>query len=403
MSLFDSVVEQNISCKVPGCHNTWTLGAKEIVDNWKHNNYHAPKRMCPECHQILKNLAPQTIPCSTKSCDGAVTIPVYQQLIAEKKHRPLHKQSFFCEECQKLLKTTEDKDITCRMKGCHNTWKWFASSQLKQGGAQLETRPESRLCDSCYRTLQKLSPVQQPCRVHTCDRTWQLDRMTQLEIHVHGKKVPKRMCSVCNSRLKQLSPIEQVCQVDGCDNTWSWLPYAQLEYEHKKAVEPSISLPQRYCNSCFSLMKRLKPASTPCSKNSCTNSIGYSIEAQLEDIVQNKKRPHHQLRCKGCQEHYDLLDNKKLLCQQEGCEQTWEWGKEDQFAASFFQNGTLITGKLPNHYCQRCHDFLHNRPDSHVKCQQCEAPILWTSRQQLMTELNLWVAPRLCPNCLKKS
>ncbi len=402
MSLFDSVIEQKISCKVPGCGNTWTLGAKEIVDNWKHNNYRAPKRMCRECHQILKKLTPQIVSCSTKSCQETVNIPVYQQLIAERKHRPIQKQSFFCTECQQVLKKTTDKEIPCRIKGCKNTWKWFASSQLKQGGPQLEATPELRLCDACYHNLQGLSPVKQPCRVHTCNRTWELDRMTQLEMQVNGKKAPKRMCSFCNSRLKQLSPKEQICQVRGCEKTWSWQPYAQLEYEHRKAADPSILTPQRYCNSCFALTKRLQTASIPCKNDSCSNSVEYSTEAQLEDITQKKKLSHHQQLCQSCQEYYNQLNNKEIPCQQEGCNLTWTWNKEDQFAASFFQGSVLVAGEVPNHYCQRCHDFLHTRADSYVSCQQCDTPILWTSRQQLMTELNLWVAPRLCPNCLKK-
>lgn len=403
MSLLECVVEQTVICKVPGCGNTWTLGAQEIVDNWKHNNYQSPKQMCGSCKGMLKELNPLNIQCSTRSCDQTIAIPAFQQLVAEKKGRLIKTHNFFCEKCQQQLKNIKDQKIPCRIKGCSNTWTWFASSQLRHGGEKLDARPDPRLCNSCFQIFQTLSPQKRSCRVHVCDHQWKLDRMTQLELLINGRKEPKRMCSLCNIQLRQLAPKEKRCQVEGCDKTWRWSSFTQIEYERKKERDPALLPPQRYCNSCFSLRKRLKPSQIPCQKNTCPNFVEYPIEHQLQDIVQKKSSSHRQGFCLNCQNFYNELEDKEFICQQGGCDLTWLWSNKEQFEASTYQEGTLVANEPPTHYCERCYGFLHTRSDTYVNCQQCEAPILWTSRQQLMTELKLWVAPRLCPNCLKSS
>ncbi|MBF0279655.1 MAG: hypothetical protein HQM13_17785 [SAR324 cluster bacterium] len=404
MSFFDSVVEQKVRCKVPGCGKSWILDPKEIVENWKHNNYNVPKRMCGSCSQAYQKLSIQKIQCSTKFCEELIRIPPFQQLVAEKKNRPIKKQNLFCAKCQTRLKNIEDKKIPCRIKACTKSWTWFASSQLKNGGMLLEAKPDFRLCGTCFKIFQTLTSQHRPCRVSTCNRTWELDRMTQLESQIKGKKSePKRMCSFCNSQFRKMVPKKEKCQISGCNKTWEWSPYGQLEYEREKENNSSLLPPRRYCTSCFSLKKTLKPSSTSCIKNNCPQTNEYSIEDQLEDILEKNPISLRRKMCTTCEKFYNHLKDEEISCQQKGCDLTWLWKKEEQFRESFYQEGKLIRSEAPTHYCNRCDDFLHNRSDTHVQCQSCESLILWTSRQQLMTELNLWVPPRLCPSCLKKN
>jgi len=199
MSLLDAVVEQKIPCKIPGCRNTWTLEAEGVVKSWTQEDYHVPKRMCPSCKTQFDDLQPVEVKCSTRDCEEMLKIFPYQQLILNKKHKPLERETFFCESCQRFLKEVGDLEVPCRMHVCQGVWTWFASSRLRSGGKSLDSHPERRLCRNCYATLKTLTSRKLSCKIKGCDQEWSVDRMTQLEWKLAGKKDPKRMCPPCNT------------------------------------------------------------------------------------------------------------------------------------------------------------------------------------------------------------
>ncbi|MGK5091462.1 hypothetical protein WDW89_05515 [Deltaproteobacteria bacterium TL4] len=401
MSLLDAVVEKEIPCKIPKCKNTWTLKAEELVASWKDPNYHLPRRMCDSCKKIFDETSPLEVKCSTLDCEEKIIIDPYQQLILRKKEKFLKHETQFCPSCKELLKTVTDKEIPCSMKACKNTWSWYASSQLRSGGKSLKAQPESRLCKSCYDLLKTLKNQSIPCKIKGCTEEWTLDKMTQLEWSLTRRKERKRMCASCSSQLKALKPRKIPCRVSGCPHTWTWASFSQLEFEIKQRQDPALTPPQRYCKFCFSHMHTLKSSQIPCPTQGCTSKIDYPVENQLEDIV-NKRKHNFCGICPSCTTNQRKLKPKPMPCKEEGCEQTWIWTPEEQFNSGHYQDGKFIVGTPKERYCDHCHLFMDTHKDTHVNCQQCGAPILWTVHQQLKTEIGQWVSPKYCPSCLKK-
>lgn len=398
----DAIVEKQFPCKVPGCSNQWTWKAKEMLQNWKHNQYTPPRRMCDSCNKLFKELNPQDIKCGSKDCEEKVSISPYQQLTLIKKGRKVEEERVFCESCHKLSKEQADLKVPCRMKGCKNTWTWFTTSRLRTLGKGLQGDPEPRLCDSCFQSLQKINPLNKSCRVKYCKNTYQIDRMTQLELQLQGKKPAKRMCNDCNAILKKLKDQNVPCQTPACTHTWQWSAFSQLEHQRHQLNDPKVAMPQRYCDPCFGILKRLKPIQIPCTKTDCDQTVEYPVLAQLQDQVAGRKHLAAELcaRCQGVQKN---LKDKDIDCQQEGCKRTWIWSAKQQFEGGHYEKERFIPAEAVAHYCEYCLEFLKTHSDVQVDCEQCGSKIMWTARQQLMTDLGLWVAPTKCPSCIRAS
>ncbi|MBF0237423.1 MAG: hypothetical protein HQM12_06935 [SAR324 cluster bacterium] len=401
MSLIDSVEPQAIPCKVPGCKRTWLLDAHKVVESWSNPQFNVPKRMCDECKTQFDKLQTQKVKCSTLDCEEFLEIAPYQQLILIRKHKTIEKEKFFCDSCKVLLKSVGDLEVPCRMKACHNTWKWYASSRLQMGGKALTAQPESRLCDQCFSILKNLTIEKHPCKVKDCNREYTVDRMTQLEVQLTGHKEKKRMCPDCSHLLKNLSTRKMPCKVAECTNTWNWAAFAQLEFQRQQEINPELKEPERYCDHCFGFLKRLKPLHIKCARHGCSHHIDYSVELQFEDHIKHLKPNQRDLLCDSCIKIRESLKDQSFKCKEEGCGKKWVWTAVQQFETGHFEHGNFVTGSHHDRYCDSCRDFVNSHSDCHVACQQCGSPILWTVHQQLKTHLGQWVAPSVCPSCLK--
>lgn len=194
--------------------------------------------------------------------------------------------------------------------------------------------------------------------------------------------------------------MERPCLTVGCSRTWKWSTYSQLVFHHQQAENPSVTEPQRHCEVCLGLLKRLEAKQIGCYCPSCSRKISYSVTYQLEDQARHQKPRDRHLWCESCQKIRSQLQDRSQACQQTGCQNAWTWGIEEQFKEGHYQEEVFHFAPIPKKSCERCHDFLMTHKNEEVDCLDCDHKIPWTPRQQLMSELGQWVKPTRCPQCI---
>jgi len=168
---FDDLADRQVTCRKPGCNNTWSWSREAQV---------------------------------TLKLQGAKIKP----------------PSRLCDEHWAEERSLKDQPVECRVRGCERTWIWNREAQLKHR-AWYEREKAKLEADDARNDRDGAAEGETGNKKGKPKRRRNKKRLTD--------GPPARLCGVCEARIKHLENIEQPCKVHGCGKTWTWTKESQLE------------------------------------------------------------------------------------------------------------------------------------------------------------------------------
>lgn len=403
-TLGQALTDRKVRCRTPGCNGQWIWTGREQLECFSKGSTNPPKRMCPDCYSLFKELSDIPVECSRPECKHTWTWSRAAQLRQIRSSGKKGPPARLCDACLAEASEMSDQKVPCRIRGCTNTWSWSAAAQMRAGLPESSARPPSRMCESCHAKLKTSEDLEIPCRIDGCTGTWTYTREQQLVDSLKHKESsrkgpPKRMCDSCFERFKSLSDMDVSCRIPGCSEKWRWPRGAILTAWIEAGTEDPPPPPQRMCRQCSEMYAGLHDEEMTCKIPGCSSTWVDKRGFKLNRIRSGKGAKPPERLCDDCRKMLDELEDKEIPCRNEGCNRTWTWKREAQLRAEKSQKKKPVA---PSRMCEECSDFIKTHPPTSLTCCRCNASIPWSTENQLKVFLGLWQEPRFCGGCLSK-
>ena len=294
-----------VKCASPDCDNTWTWAPMSQLEAWtragKPDEMPAPpRRLCDACMPKSKGVQPMEVTCKIPGCENTWTWSSREQIMAGRPEHDVAPPQRMCSECYAKYRSLKPMEIKCRVPGCDDTWTWSPMAQLEAwvgaGKPDEMPQPPGRMCNDCYSHYRKFKPVEVECKISGCDDTWTWSPMAQLEAWVGAGRPdempqpPGRMCDDCYARYKQMEPAEIECKYTKWGCTGYYVITREELIAHEKTGRPLPKPHTRACSRCRNFLKSHTTLPVTCSE--CGNVFMHlDPERQLQYHLRGQEIP----------------------------------------------------------------------------------------------------------------